>query len=136
MKVENQVRPGPEQMKAFLEGSKGPVCMVNLLKFRDKAQYADGRETNLSGEEAYRLYGNEMAKLVEASGGSIRFSGQVVGLLLGEVEELWDMVAIAEYPDPSALVKIASTPEFQEIEKHREAGLAGQLNITTQDSLL
>ena len=133
MKVENQVSPGREQIQAFLSTQGGgPVAMVNLLKFREKAEYEDGRETDLSGAEAYALYAGEMRKLVEGSGGKFIFGAQVVGLLLGEVEELWDMVGVVEYPEPASLLKIASSPKFQEIEKHREAGLAGQLNITTR----
>ena len=72
-----------------------------------------------------------MQKLLEANGGGITFMGRVENLLLGEVGELWDVVAIAEYPSPQTLVSIASSPEFQAIEVHRLAGLAGQLNITT-----
>jgi uncharacterized protein (DUF1330 family) len=130
MKVENQVTPKPVQVQQFL-GTDGPVCMVNLLKFKQKAAYEDGRETQLSGREAYGLYATEMRKLVEASGGRFIFGAAVTGLLLGDVEELWDMVGIVEYSSSKALIEISMTPEFQAIEVHRHAGLAGQLNITT-----
>ena len=132
MKVVNEVHPRPEQFKPFLE-SKGPVCMVNLLKFRERAQYEDGRETDLSGREAYMLYATEMRKLVEGGGGRFIFGSEVTGLLLGQVEELWDHIGIVEYPEAMSLAKISSSPEFQEIERHRTAGLAGQLNITTRE---
>jgi uncharacterized protein (DUF1330 family) len=59
------------------------------------------------------------------------FSGTVSRLMLGEVEELWDDVAIATYPSRAAMLEMASSPEYQEISVHREAGLAGQLNIET-----
>ena len=132
MKVENQVRPKPEQAQDFLKSSDQPVVMVNLLRFKDKAEYADGRETELSGQEAYGLYSSEMQKLVEGAGGKFLFGGTVIGLLLGEVEDLWDVVGLVEYPSPASLIKISSSPEFAKIEMHREAGLAGQLNITVQ----
>ena len=35
----------------------GPVCRVNLLKFNAQAEYEDGRSTDLTGIDAYRLYG-------------------------------------------------------------------------------
>jgi uncharacterized protein (DUF1330 family) len=130
MKVENQVQPGPEQIREFLS-TEGPVLMVNLLKFREKAEYPDGRDPDVSGEEAYGRYAVEMRKLVEASGGRYVFGAKVEGLLLGEVESLWDTVGIVEYPSAKALLQIASTPEFQAIEVHRVAGLEGQLNLTT-----
>lgn len=132
MKVENRLQPGPENIQAFLAGKEEPIVMVNLLKFREKASYADGRETELTGRQAYQLYANEMRKLVEESGGRFIFAGGVESLLLGEVEELWDVVALVEYSSPQALVKIASSSPFQEIEVHREAGLAGQLNLAVR----
>jgi uncharacterized protein (DUF1330 family) len=130
MKVENAVKPEPAQLMKFL-GGEGRIAMVNLLKFKEKAEYPDGRDADISGEEAYGRYAESMNKLLEANGGGITFMGRVENLLLGEVGELWDVVAIAEYPSPQALAKIASSPEFQAIEVHRLAGLAGQLNITT-----
>ena len=132
MKVENQVQPSPENIKAYLSGKAEPVVMVNLLKFREKAAYADGRDTRLSGQAAYGLYAREMRKLVEAAGGRFLFGGAVESLLLGEVEELWAAVGLVEYPTPRSLTEIASSPAFQEIETHRIAGLAGQLNLAVR----
>jgi hypothetical protein len=73
-----------------------------------------------------------MKKLLEAAGGSFVFSGRVQNLLIGEVESLWDHVGLAQYPSPAAMLAISSSPEFREIEVHRKAGLAGQLNLTTR----
>jgi uncharacterized protein (DUF1330 family) len=69
---------------------------------------------------------------VEAVGGKARFSGMVTDLMLGQVEELWDMVAIAEYPSRAAMLAMVQSPDYQAIEAHRMAGLAGQLNIRTK----
>ncbi len=131
MKVANAVQPHGEQIKDFLAVG-GPVCMVNLLRFKEKAEYEDGRDPDISGGEAYGRYAAEMKKLVEASGGSFVFAADVKSLLVGEVEELWDQVGIVLYPSSKALLRIASSPEYQAIEAHRLAGLAGQLNITTR----
>jgi hypothetical protein len=51
--------------------------------------------------------------------------------LLGEVEELWDEVAIAMYPDRASMVRMSMSEEWREISVHRSAGLKGQLNIET-----
>ena len=132
MNVENAVDPGSDQIPPFLALS-GPVFMVNLLKFHEKAHYPDGRDPDLSGAAAYARYGEAMRKLLEANGGGIVFMAKVEGLLLGKVDELWDAVGIAEYPSAAAMIKIASSQAFKEIEVHRRAGLAGQLNITTSN---
>ena len=63
------------------------------------------------------------------------FSAEVDRLMLGEVEELWDTVAIAMYPSRKAMLEMMSSPEYQEIAVHRSAGLAGQLNIETVEPM-
>jgi uncharacterized protein (DUF1330 family) len=124
------IKPNDEQLKRFIEKvPSGPVTMLNLLKFKEKAVYADGRESNLSGREAYGLYGIEVAKMIEADGGRIVFSAATNTLVIGEGELEWDMVAIAEYASLGSFQKIMSSSEYQEIGKHREAGLAHQLLI-------
>ena len=57
MKVENKIFPNEEQLKGFDDNPEiGPIKMLNLLKFKEHAEYSDGRETNLSGFEAYLIY--------------------------------------------------------------------------------
>ena len=51
--------------------------------------------------------------------------------MLGEVEELWDVVALAVWPSRQAMFEVMQSPEMQEISVHRTAGLAGQLNMET-----
>lgn len=136
MKVENKVNPSEEQMKGFQEpGPDGPIYMLNLLKFKDHAEYEDGRKVNLTGREAYNLYGQGVAPLLVKHGGGPVFVGKVERLMLGEVEELWDEVGIAKYPNRQAMLDMISSPEYQEISVHRSAGLAGQLNIEVTQAM-
>jgi uncharacterized protein (DUF1330 family) len=133
MKVENKVIPSEEQMKGFVEGDiDSPISMLNLLKFKDKAEYEDGRTTDLTGREAYQIYALAVAKLVENTGGKVLFGAEVSRLMLGEVEELWDTVAIAQYPSRRKMLEMMMSPEYAEISVHRTAGLKGQLNIETK----
>ncbi|MBL6903142.1 MAG: DUF1330 domain-containing protein [SAR86 cluster bacterium] len=133
MRVKNAVIPNEEQMAGFLEGdTETPIKMVNLLKFKDKADYKDGRQTSLSGKEAYQIYADEVQGHLEKVGGQSIFFGEVERLMLGEVEELWDWVAIAEYPSRKAMLEMVMDSEYQKSEEHRSAGLAGQLNIETK----
>lgn len=132
MKVENKVTPNEEQINGFLEDPEiGPISMVNLLKYKENAIYDDGRDTNLSGEEAYGLYAAEVINLVEKYGGEFLFAGKVNRLMLGEVDEMWDSIAIAKYPNRKAMFEMTMDPEYQKIHVHRDAGLEGQLNIET-----
>ena len=132
MQVVNKVYPNKEQIKGFLEPvSEGPICMVNLLKFKEKAEYEDGRDTDLTGREAYALYEEGVKKLLQEIGGGVGFEGDVERLALGEVEELWDVVALAVWPSRGAMFDVMQSPDMQAISVHRSAGLAGQLNLET-----
>jgi len=136
MNVVNQVTPSPEQAMAFFGGAEdGPFVMVNLLKFKDKAEYPDGSDPDLPGAAAYLRYGMAVRAFVEKVGGKAGYAGPVTGLMLGEVEELWDMVALAEYPSLAAMMAMVRDPGYQAISVHRTAGLAGQLNIKTRGTL-
>jgi len=87
------------------------MSMVNPLRCRDKAIYADGSEPELSGRGASARYGAGLQARLAAAGGKPEVSGFVPDLMLGEVADLRDMVAFT---------------------KHRDTGLAGQLNIRTK----
>ncbi|NND67196.1 MAG: DUF1330 domain-containing protein [Halioglobus sp.] len=110
--------------------------MVNLLKYKEKAEYPDGRDSELSGREAYARYAAGVIDCLAAVGGSIVFSGNVRRLVLGQVEDLWDDVAIAMYPSRKAMLEMTMSPEYQAIAGHRAAGLEGQLNIETVEGML
>ncbi|MES2096010.1 MAG: DUF1330 domain-containing protein [Pseudomonadota bacterium] len=133
MNVVNAVFPGPEQIAAFFGGAEdGPFVMINLLRFKERADYPDGSDADLSGREAYARYGAAVQACLASVGGKQIYAGAVTDLMLGEVEDLWDMVALAQYPSRAAMMAMVQSPEYQAIEKHRVAGLAGQLNIRTK----
>ncbi len=134
MHYDNAVTPNKEQMEGFADhDAKTPIYMLNLLKYKKKAEYADGRETTLSGAEAYRLYTASVSELIVRFGGELTLSANVERLVLGEVQELWDEVVVAMYPSRHAMVEMMMSKEMQEIGEHRKAGLAGQLNIELND---
>ncbi len=133
MEVTNELMPTSKERVAEMmqAGPDGPIYMINLLKFREHAEYEDGRETNLSGYEAYQIYATAVSKLLTEFNGEGFFAGDVTFLALGQVEELWDEVAIAKYQSRADLFRMSSSEAWREIAVHRAAGLAGQLNIET-----
>ena len=135
MHVQNSLAPTQEQIQGFFDpNATGPIYMLNLLKFNARAQYKDGRDSELTGAQAYALYGAEVSKILAQQGGGGMFKADVTRLVLGEVEALWDAVAIAMYPNRQAMVTMMQSQEYQAIHHHREAGLAGQLNIETTNA--
>lgn len=133
MNVTNAVFPPADQAAAFFGAPEdGPFVMVNLLKFKDHAEYPDGSDATLTGREAYARYGVAVRDCLKAVGGEALYAGAVGEVMIGEMDEPWDMIALARYPSRAAMLAMVQSPEYHAIEKHRIAGLAGQLNIRTK----
>ena len=130
MDVENAVYPTHSRVEALMaDTSDGPVVMLNLLKFRAKAVYPDGRASELTGRQAYDLYAAAMQKVIEEHHGRVLFGGNIASLVIGDVGDLWDTCVLVEYPSAAAFAAIVTSPEVTEIGVHRAAGLEGQLLI-------
>ena len=126
----NILQPSGDQVRAFRDRQTGePISMLNLLKFNEKAVYEDGRSTDLSGEEAYALYSNAFVELMVPRGSRVIYSGEVRGALIGQGEDLWDAMAIIEYPSTQVMLDMFRIEEYQIAQQHRAAGLKGQLLI-------
>lgn len=102
-----------------------PVTMLNLLRFRDQAQYADGDEAApCSGREAYYgRYAPVATPMVMARGGSVMWAGRVAGHTVCPDDERWDDALIVQYPDISAIAGLFTDPAYQAVVKHRTAAL-------------
>jgi uncharacterized protein (DUF1330 family) len=61
--------------------------------------------------------------MIEALGGKVLWSGRPESVLIGDSSDEWDAVALVQYPSPKTLFEMGLTPEYQQIHKHREAGL-------------
>ncbi|MEQ8433222.1 MAG: DUF1330 domain-containing protein [Oceanicaulis sp.] len=88
-----------------------PVEMLNLLRLRHRAVYADGREA--SGYEAYRAYGKASGPIFKRVGGKIIWRGQPRGVLIGPGDEAWDLAFIAAYPSAAAFLEMVTDKVYQ-----------------------
>ena len=128
-------QPRPEQFEELVaKKPEGSLYMLNLLKFRDQAVYADGRETDLTGEQAYGLYGVAVRAIIEGFGGNLIFGGRANVLLIGDGELEWDQVALVRYPSFQHFVDMTQSEAYQEIHVHREAGLEHQILVNCLDA--
>lgn len=131
-------QPTPDQITAFLSADMSePVCMVNLLKFRDKAAYAaDAAEAkeNLTGQEAYARYGAGVQKVFEKIGAKPIYMAPAHRFMIGEGD--WDAVALAWYPSRQTFLDMPQREDYQAIHYHREAGLLHQDLIETTPGTL
>ncbi len=97
----------------------GPFWAVNLMKYRETAEYADGRETTLSGKEADDLYAPFGP--IEAVGGTIAFGADVASQISGS--QTYDRVAVVRYPSRAAFFEMQRRDDFQELHVHKDAGM-------------
>ena len=98
----------------------GPMWALNLMKYREHADYEDGRDTTLTGAEADEVYAphEHLAKV----GSRIILVAPVVHQVAGD-DTRWDRIAIAQYRDRMALVEMNSSKDFAEAESHKDAGM-------------
>jgi hypothetical protein len=108
------------RLAATSPSDDGPVWMVNLMKYREVADYVDGRKTAISGQEADDLY--SPIDSLTAVGAEIVFLGDVDQQLLGD-NTVWDRIAVVKYPTRRSFIEMQSRSEFQESHKHKDAGM-------------
>lgn len=110
----------------------GPVWMVNLMSYRMAADYADGRDSTISGREADDLYAPTAP--LAAVGAEIVFVGDVQDQLLGD-EPKWDRVAVVKYPTRRSFIDMQQRDDFQRLHEHKDAGMARTIVMGTQPML-
>ena len=104
----------------------GPIWMVNLMAYRDKADYADGRASDISGREADDLYAPFGP--LKAIGAQIVFAADVDTQFLNP-EPKWNRVAIVKYPTRRSFIEMTTRADFKELHHHKEAGMASTFVI-------
>lgn len=116
------VDPTKEAFAAFRAAERpGPIQMLNLIRFRPRAAYPDGRD--VSGAEAYAAYGRESYPVFARLGGRIVWRGRFELTVIGPDDEAWDEVFLAEYPSVAAFVEMLRDPAYREAVKHRQAAV-------------
>jgi len=131
--------PTPEQIQALIEkGPDGPIVMVNLLRYRDKADYPATKpeaKENLSGREAYRRYGMGVTPILGKLGAGIVYGGDQKLVIVGGESEVWDEVILVRYPSRQTFLGMAMSAEYQAIAYHREAALERSALLCTTEGL-
>ena len=121
--------PADAQLAAYVapigDGTDAPVVMLNLNKYRERAAYADGRDTGgRSGREVYLDYGVVAQQALAAVGAKILWATEASTPLIGCDHDAYDEVLAIWYPSRAAFVELTNFPGYQEALAHREAALA------------
>lgn len=106
---------------------QGNVLMLNLLCFRDVADYTMTPElapsSPISGEAAFQRYVAHTLPFLHASGGRIEFLGKGGPFLIGPADEHWDMVMLIRQQSADAFLSFASHHDYLAGLGHRTAAL-------------
>ncbi len=118
------INPTPEQLQQVLANTpkNQPVVMLNLLRFRDRANYPD-QAMERTGREAYKVYMEQAAACVQEVGAEVIWSGRSVGALIAPPDESWDQVVLVRYPSIDAFMAMIESEEYRGVVKHRTAAV-------------
>ncbi|WP_298421405.1 DUF1330 domain-containing protein [uncultured Kordia sp.] len=119
----------PETGKDFYLNfhDKGKIVMLNLLKFRQIADYSDSEhikpEKEITGEEAYKLYIENTFPELEKAGGRIIYYGKSKNFLIGPESEKWDAILVVEHLSVEKFMAFAQNKDYLKTIGHRTAAL-------------
>ncbi|TCJ37312.1 DUF1330 domain-containing protein [Parafrankia sp. BMG5.11] len=104
-----------------------PIQMLNLLRYRDQAEYPDGNEhagKGWSGRRAYAEYGATSGAIFRRVGGTLVWRGAFQTVVTGPDDMRWDDGFIAQYPSAAAFLEMIKDPDYQRAVVNRTAALA------------
>ena len=102
----------------------GPVCMLNLLRYRAQADYAGHPEQpRRSGREAYQRYMELAFPIIGKVGIRMVFMGSCLAHVIAPPAERWDDMLLVEYPTRGVFVAALSAPDYRAVVFHRTAAL-------------
>ena len=114
--------PNFEMLGRWMELSEeddGPFWALNLMKYRERADYGDGSGAAVSGREADDKY-TPLGPLA-AIGAVPVFHGDVVEQSSGEPG--WDRIGIVRYPTRASFFEMQRRDDFKAQHVHKEAGM-------------
>ena len=101
--------------------------MLNLLRFRDEADYRQSPgltpEEPITGRQAYQLYIELTRPLLQETGGDLLLLGEGGSWFIGPESERWDVAMLVRQNSLQDLFAFAQHPEYQGIIGHRTAAL-------------
>ncbi len=128
--IDKSIDPTADQVRALRDdGAQGPVVVLNLLKFREVADYGpDSDEPAMRGVDAYARYQTAFVETVAAvSRAEVLYDGPVGQVFIGMAgtpETDWDKVLIVRYPSRQHFLGMMADATYREALRHRYAGLA------------
>ncbi len=118
------IEPAQEQLQGLsASDDAGPVVMLNLLRFKARADGIDEAD-GITGAEAYQRYAAAATEFLASAGGRVLFAGAAQESVIGPQEGEWDLVLFVQYPSRRAFLTMIGDPAYLEAHRHRAAALA------------
>lgn len=123
----NYIDPSPANFQAFKDLPRDePIHMLNLLEYREQAEYPQGHEhagKGWSGRRAYEEYGKTSGPIFRRVGGTMVWRGAFQTMVTGPDAKRWHDGFIAHYPNAGAFFEMIKDPEYQQTVANRTAAL-------------
>lgn len=125
----NYLMPTQEAGRKFIMRQiQGGIVMLNLLRFRETADYSDTPELQpaapISGKQAYQLYIEHTLPFLTKSGGEVLFIGEGGAFLIGPADERWDAVLLIKQHSVNSFLAFENDEAYMKGIGHRTAALA------------
>lgn len=114
--------------KFYQRGISGRVIMLNLLRFRELADYSHTPKLAptepISGKAAYQLYIEHTLPFLQEAGSEVVFMGKGGEFLIGPEGEGWDEVLLVRHESTAKFIEFARNEAYLKGTGHRTAALA------------
>ena len=122
------VDPSRENWQAFKDLPRDrPIHMLNLIKFRDLAEYPEGHPNHgkgLTGREAYAIYYEGFQRVVAQDGAAMVWEAPIECVVTGPAGE-WDDAFVMGYPNSAVFMAMVKNEEYvRDVVPHRTAAVA------------
>lgn len=122
------LEPTQDSGRAFVQRPwSGKIVMLNLLKFREIADYSASPELDpgvaISGYAAFQLYIQHTLPFLRETGGDLMFLGAGGKFLIGPQAERWDLVMLVRQHSVESFLSFATHQPYLAGMGHRTAAL-------------
>ncbi len=111
----------------MMRGLKGPIVMLNLLRFREVADYsatpALAPAAPISGAQAFQRYIDHTLPHLAAGGGELKFLGTGGSWFIGPDAERWDMAMMVRQHSLETFMAFAANEAYVADMGHRTAAI-------------
>lgn len=122
------IDPSRENWQAFKDLPRDqPIHMLNLIKFRDLAEYPVDHPLHgkgLTGREAYAIYLEGFQRVVANDGAAMVWEAPMECVVTGPAGE-WDEAFVMGYPNSGVFMGMVKNEEYvRDVVPHRSAAVA------------